>query len=278
MAERTAISWAHSTFNPWIGCTKVSPGCDNCYAAGLMQDRYARVKWGVGQRRERTKTWDQPRRWNRLAAASGQPWRVFCASLADVFDNEVPNAWREDLWNLIDDTPALTWMLLTKRIGRWVEAVPLDWVFRWPKHVWMGATVVNQREAERDVPKLLEVPAPVRWLSIEPQLEEVDLSAWLFPFKPCANCPCPQPEISREGFDDCCCDPELLPSQIHWVICGGESGRGGRQLNPAWPMLLRDQCSAAGVAFHFKQWGDARPGDNGRLLDGREHLEFPMAS
>jgi hypothetical protein len=92
--ERTEISWAHSTFNPWIGCTRVSPGCDNCYAATLMDDRYGRVKWGAGEARSRTKTWDQPKRWNKLAAASGKPWRVFCASLADVFDNEVPDEWR----------------------------------------------------------------------------------------------------------------------------------------------------------------------------------------
>jgi protein gp37 len=148
MAETTEISWAHSTFNPWIGCTKVSPGCDNCYAATLMDDRYGRVKWGAGEARSARRRGTSRSRWNRKAAASGKPWRVFCASLADVFDNEVPDEWRTDLWALIAATPHLTWMLLTKRIG--------NVTYPMPHNVWLGITVVNQEEADRDIPKLLK--------------------------------------------------------------------------------------------------------------------------
>jgi protein gp37 len=233
MAETTDISWAHSTFNPWIGCTRVSPGCDNCYAATLMQDRYQRVKWGAGEARSRTKTWDQPRRWNKQAAASGKPWRVFCASLADVFDNEVPGAWRADLFDLIEATPALTWMVLTKRIGN-VGAMAM------PDNVWLGSTVVNQEEADRDIPKLLRIRAPVRFLSCEPLLGPLNLCAYL--------------------------------RELQWVIVGGESGAGARPMDPEWPVSIRDQCEGFKVPFHFKQWG---PRGIRAELHGREHFAFP---
>lgn len=231
MAETTEISWAHSTFNPWIGCTKVSPGCDNCYAKTLMDDRYGRVRWGAGEARSRTKTWDQPRRWNRLAAASGKPHRVFCASLADVFDNEVPDEWRIDLWALIADTPALTWLILTKRIGLAPK--------RMPPNVWIGATMVNQDECDRDMHKLLAIDAPVRFLSAEPLLGPIS-------FNPLAT-------------------PD-------WVIVGGESGPKARPMQGSWARELRDECSALGITFHFKQWG---PKGMPALLDGREHFAFP---
>ena len=234
MAEVTEISWAHSTFNPWIGCARVSPGCDNCYAATLMDERYGRVKWGAGEARSRTKTWDQPRRWTKLAAASGKPRRVFCSSLADVFDNEVDPAWRDDLYELIGQTPALTWMLLTKRIGNAPR-------IRWPKHVWIGATIVNQEEADRDIPKLMQVDANVRFLSCEPLLGPLNLTPYL--------------------------------RDVHWVIVGGESGHGARKMEPDWPLSIRDQCEGFKVPFHFKQWG---PRNVPALLDGVEHRAFPL--
>ena len=246
MAETTEISWAHSTFNPWIGCTRVSPGCDHCYAATLMDERYGRVKWGAGETRQRTKTWDQPRRWNKLAAASGKPWRVFCASLADVFDNEVPDQWRTDLWALIADTPHLAWMLLTKRIG--------NVTYPMPSNVWLGITVVNQAEFDRDVPKLLEVDAPVHWLSCEPLLGPIDMH-----FLPVSHA-----YYTADGTP-----------YVDWVIVGGESGAGARPVDPAWVRSIRDQCQTAGIPFHFKQWGGARPKSNGHLLDGVEHRAFP---
>lgn len=234
MAENTGISWAHSTFNPWIGCTKVGPGCDNCYAATLMQDRHKRVTWGAGEARSRTKTWDQPLRWNKQAAASGEPWRVFCASLADVFDNEVPDEWRTDLWALIAATPHLTWLILTKRIGLAPRAMPAN--------VWIGATMVNQDEYVRDIDKLLRIDAPVRFISAEPLLGQINL---------------------------------IRSKAPEWLIVGGESGANARPMNPDWVGGLRDQCAELGVAFHFKQWGGRSPKANGHTLDGVDHRAFP---
>ncbi len=246
MAERTEISWAHSTFNPWIGCTRVSPGCDNCYAATLMQDRHARVRWGPGEMRSRTSpsNWKQPLAWNRKAKESGEPWRVFCSSLADVFDNEVPDQWRADLWTLIAATPHLTWMLLTKRIG--------NVTYPMPHNVWLGITVVNQAEADRDIPKLLKTRAQVRWLSCEPLLGPLDLRRYL------------------ETWPD-------EPSRVDWVIVGGESGPRPRPMAADWAREVRNDCLSHGVPFHFKQWGGVRPKDGGHLLDGVEHRDFPTS-
>jgi len=187
MAENTKIEWADHTFNPWIGCTKVSPACDNCYAEAMMGHRYGRVNWGPGEDRARTGSanWSQPLAWNRKAAATGTRPFVFCASLADVFDNEVPIAWRIELFDLIRSTPDLDWLLLTKRIGN-AEKM-LDEAGGWAgvfsggglrstlPNVWLGATVANQEEAARDIPKLLATPAAVRFLSIEPMLGRIDL-------------------------------------------------------------------------------------------------------
>src|SRR5262245_17039849 len=152
MGEKTGIAWCDSTFNPWIGCTKVGPGCDHCYAETLdKRHRWGgKTHWGPGVSRHRTANWTAPRRWNEKAAERGKPWRVFCASLADVFDNEVPDQWRDDLFDLIDDTRALTWLLLTKRIGNADRMLPAYI----PPNLWIGATVVNQEEADRDIPKL----------------------------------------------------------------------------------------------------------------------------
>lgn len=241
MAETTEISWAHSTFNPWIGCTNVSPGCDHCYAEAL-DHRWGHDHWGAGKPRRRTSeaNWKEPLKWNRKAKESGQPWRVFCASLADVFDNEVDPQWRVDLWALIAATPHLTWMLLTKRIGNVTYSMPAN--------VWLGITVVNQEEVVRDIPKLQRVSAPVRWLSCEPLLGPLNL------------------RVALGG--------EYLPA-VDWVIVGGESGAGARLMDADWARSIRDQCEEAQVAFHFKQWGGLRPKSKGHLLDGTEHRAFP---
>jgi protein gp37 len=245
MGERTKIAWATDTFNPWIGCTKVGPGCDHCYAELLDTNRFSHtlgggtkdipiLHWGAGAPRYRTTptNWKRPYKWNRWAEKFGEPRRVFCASLADVFDNEVPQEWRDDLWNLIEDTPHLTWLLLTKRIGRWFGSVPTDWVVVFPENVWMGATVVTQEEADRDVPKLLEVPADVLWLSVEPQLEKIVLR------------------------DDWLRDPGTRGGrQVNWVITGGESGTEARPYDVDWARSLRDDCHDAGVPIFVKQLG-----------------------
>jgi len=228
MGENTKIEWAHHTFNGWIGCTKVGTGCDNCYAADLSQARLG-VPWGAGQPRRHTaaSTWKLPRRWNNRAAKEGVRYRVFCSSLADVFDNEVPAEWRAELFQLIRETPHLDWLLVTKRIGnvrKMVEAAcGMEGL---PKNVWLGITVVTQAEADRDVPKLREIQASIRFLSMEPLLERVDIS----------------------GF--------LRERAIDWVIVGGESGPNARPMNKDWAVLLRDQCANEGVPFLFKQWGE----------------------
>lgn len=288
MAETTNISWTDSTFNPWIGCTKVSTaatgggGCDNCYAEALMDHRMHRVQWGPKGERSRTSksNWAQPLRWERaheaFFAEHGRRRRVFCASLADVFDNAVPVEWRRDLFNLILSTPNLDWLLLTKRIGnaaRMIEevlpdnmkALPADHALAWPwPHVWLGASIVNQEEVDRDIPKLLAVPARVRFLSCEPLLGPINFEG-LF-----AN-----PGQSNDGTN--------ALEALDWVIVGGESGANARPMFPHWAASLRDQCEAAGVPFFFKQWGDSgAAGDpdlpkRGDWLYGRQHHEWPRS-
>jgi protein gp37 len=313
--ENSEISWTDHTFNPWEGCTKVGLGCDHCYAEARNTrfNKGQAVNWGPGAPRRLTsaENWRKPKAWNDNALSfeleHGRRQRVFCASLADVFDNEVPPEWRVDLLALIRATPRLDWLLLTKRIGN-VERMlieaggiaanrgdTLNASAALPPNVWLGATVVNQQEADRDIPKLLAVPARVRFLSMEPLLGLVDL---------------------RRHFG-----PNLAMTQplIDWVIVGGESGHHARPMHPGWARSLRDQCAAAGVPFHFKQngewahaealaddssvlperWlrldGSSPPSDGidffggdevvyragkksaGRLLDGVEHNGFPGA-
>ncbi len=240
MAEQTAISWADATFNPWIGCTKVSPACDHCYAARDNERRKWVDGWGAGVPRRRTKTWSDPRRWDRKAQVSGYRPRVFCASLADVFDNEIDPAWRVDLWQLIRETPNLRWMLVTKRIGNVAKMVPADWPM---PHVGLISTIVTQEEWDRDWPKLARTPAAWRGISMEPLLGPINIG---------------------DGRPD-------------WIITGGESGSVCRMTRPEWVRSLRDQCKAHGIAFHHKQWGGSRPAENGCLLDGVEYKEFPAA-
>ena len=265
MSENTKIEWCDSTFNPWIGCTKVSPACDDCYAARSTPARAMGIVWGPKEARHRTApgTWSQPKRWEREHAAfyaeHGRRRRVFCASLADVFDNAVPEAWRADLFEVIAKTPRLDWLLLTKRIGNvtpMIERLKPDLMLRevgaiWPlPNVWLGISVVNQEEADRDIPKLLATPARVRWLSMEPLLGPVDASPWLT-----------AAPIEPNGGG-------TLTRRVDWVIAGGESGPEARPMHPDWPRSLRDQCTAAGVPFLFKQWGEWTPGENVERVRG----------
>jgi protein gp37 len=238
MAEKTEISWADCTFNPWIGCTAVSPACDLCYARTLMQDRYSRVVWGPGQPRIRTKTWGDPLKWNRKAAETGSRPRVFCASLADVFDNEVDPAWRDDLWQLLRKTPNLRWILLTKRIGNAVKMLPPDWPF---SNAGLMATLENQEVWDRDFDKLMRVPAAWHGVSAEPLLGTIDIG----------------------------------DARPNWIITGGESGPGFRSLDMGAVRSLRDQCARNGIAFHHKQNGGTRGKASGCLVDGVEHKAFP---
>lgn len=263
MSENSKIEWTDHTFNPWEGCQKVGPGCDHCYAE-TRNARFAggqAVNWGPGAPRRRTSAsnWRKPLAWNaahaEFVAAHGRRQRVFCASLADVFDNAVDPAWRRDLFDLIELTPNLDWLLLTKRIGsvfRMVsDARSHDWLAG-QRNVWLGASIVNQTEADRDIPKLLAVPARMRFLSMEPLLGPVDLTGEYlaaklgeYPFK----------RLPREHRTK-------LVDLLDWVIVGGESGPGARPMHPEWARDLRDQCADAGVPFLFKQWGEWAPGEN----------------
>ena len=255
MAENTKIEWAHHTFNPWIGCAKVSPGCDHCYAEADFSTRRKVVQWGAGQPRKRTapSTWAQPLRWNAEAERLGVRYRVFCASLADVFDNEVPVQWRRDLLDLIEKTPHLDWLLLTKRIGNarnLYAGAYLDSARAWPANVWIGASITSQAEADRDIWKLLAVPAAKRFLSMEPLLGPVDLLKSKAVRSMCKTCAAGQ---SRG------CIVDQPGPFVDWVIVGGESGPNARPMHPDWARSLRDQCQAAGVPFLFKQWGEWKP-------------------
>jgi protein gp37 len=247
VATDTKIEWCDSTFNPWIGCTKVSTlACAHCYAEVSTPARSMHIEWGPGKPRHRTSAsnWKQPLKWEANAREfqqqHGRKQRVFCASLADVFDNEVDPQWRFDLFDLIRHTPSLDWLLLTKRIGNvnaMISADPVDHDL--PRNVWLGITVCNQPEADRDISKLLAVDASVRFLSIEPLMGPMDISNFL----------------SAKQLHDIDGGPF-----IHWVIVGGESGHHARPMHPDWVRSLRDQCTAAGVAFFFKQWGEWHPG------------------
>ena len=256
MAENSAIEWTDHTFNPWEGCQKVGPGCDHCYA----ETRNARfgggiaVNWGPGAPRRRTSpaNWRKPLGWQRQARmflfAYGRRQRVFCASLADVFDNAVDPAWRADLFAMIRKTPDLDWLLLTKRIGN--AAAMAEAAGGWPENVWLGATIVNQVEAVRDVPKLLATAGPrVRFLSMEPLLGPVDLTQAV-----------DAPFVNERGNLDLdklwSVERPHYFGSLDWIIVGGESGPGARPMHPDWARSLRDQCAVAGVPFLFKQWGE----------------------
>lgn len=276
MAENSNIEWTDHTFNPWIGCTKVSPGCDHCYAEtwdarGLQQQE---SRWGPHASRTRTSAanWRKPLAWNRAAEKAGKRARVFCASLADVFDNHasIRPVWRRDLWALIRATPNLDWMLLTKRPGNIKNMLPHvysgpEWGDGWP-NVWLGTTAENQTEADRRISHLLAVPAAVRFLSCEPLLGPVDLTTiWLRRdgqrMTKLSNSLGDYVQPLRGNFRD--------SPKIHWIICGGESGPNARPMHPDWARSLRDQCEAAGVAFFFKQWGEWEPTVRSDEIDTR---------
>lgn len=228
--EGTGISWADLTFNPWIGCQKVSPACDHCYAESLATSRLG-VAWGPGAARRRTApgNWSKPPRWNRLAAEAGVTLNVFCASLADVLDNAVQDEWRADLADLIRGTPHLIWMLLTKRIGNARTMLAAMFPEGVPPNVALGVTIANQEEADRDMPKALAVKAGLGirrlFVSMEPLLTRVDMRRFLL------------------GVD--------------LVIVGGESGKGARSMPDEWATTIKLDCKQAGVPFHFKQQSQA---------------------
>ena len=245
MAQNSNIEWTDHTFNPWIGCSKLSPACAHCYAE--RQDGFRRWTpegWGPGKPRRHTSTalWAAPLKWEREAAVAGRRDRVFCASLADVFDQEVDPAWRAELWALIRNCSHLDWQILTKRPEHIASCLPSDWGAGWP-NVWMGTSAEDQKWADIRIPHLLAVPAAIHFLSVEPLLGPI-------------------------------CFPTL--DGISWVIVGGESGPGARPMEESWVLDIRDQCHAAAVPFFFKQWGGVIKQATGRLLQGQLYDEFPQ--
>jgi protein gp37 len=257
MGENSKIEWCDCTFNPWIGCEKVSCGCDHCYAEALAKRTGSPELWRGERRRSSVENWQLPIKWNRVARESGIRKRVFCASLADVFDNQIDAQWRLDLWDLIFQCRHLDWLLLTKRPQNMEKMLPRVWGSGWT-NVWLGVTAENQEEAARRIPILCGTPAKHRFLSCEPLLGPIDLNRLRA-----------RPRLidGDSHWEGCLTgrrfDPETgavsgMP-RVDWVIAGGESGNGARPAHPEWFRQLRRQCAAAGVPFFFKQWGDWAP-------------------
>lgn len=245
MAENSKIAWTKHTFNPWWGCLKVGPGCDNCYASDL--DKRTGGHYWDGKtlpRRTKPANWNKPLKWNKEAEAAGERCEVFCASMADVFDNRVPKRWRTDLWALVKATPWLNWIILTKRAGNIIKGLPEDWGDGYP-NVWLIITVTDQKEADRDIPKLLKVPAALHGLSIEPQLGPITLWRWWL-------------------------------EKLGWVIQGGESGPKRRPFKIQWAVEIEASCFNYDVPYFLKQTHD----ENGRvdkdpILYGVKHQAIP---
>lgn len=301
MGARTEISWCDATFNPWLGCTKVSPACHGCYAEAMMDLRYGRVEWGAPGKGNGTRVrtsaanWKLPIKWNKEAGIAGTRPRVFCASLADVFDNQVSPEWREDLFELIAATPNLVWLLLTKRPQNIMKMIRESGAFdnqgrrALPSNAALGTTCEDQQRADRNLTELLRAANELRpaftFGSFEPLLGPIDISLYL----------------------------RTVPA-LGWVIAGGETDQGKHKARPShheWFQSLRDQCARTNTPFHFKQWGEhmseTRLGTNidlrdlapnesvafgdgktnhtvytrvgkkksGRALDGVEHNGFP---
>lgn len=287
---KTNIEWADFSWNPWIGCTKVSPGCENCYAESEDKRRgWTPDGWGKGKERKRTSEayWKQPLRWNREAEQSAparlanylrpdggkrRP-RVFCASLADWLDDEVPIEWLADLLALIHATPNLDWLLLSKRPENWYRRLmsasavwarhslpETEHVFLWtddwmkgrtPNNVWIGTSVEDQKRADERIPKLLAIPAKVRFLSCEPLLGPVRLDQYHIPTTSGYLCGDALTGWKATSMYSAITDGP----KVHWVIIGGESGPDSRPCNIEWVRSIVRQCKAAGVPAFVKQLG-----------------------
>ena len=257
MGETTKIEWTDHTFNAWIGCTKVSPGCANCYAERQNAHRmWNGGKWGPDAPRKVTSpaNWREPHKWARAARAAGVRDKVFLNSLADTFDFKGPRDARRILWSVIRDTSdALDWQVLTKRPENIAEIMgddALPATFFLDNKCWLGTTVEDQDHARKRIPPFVQVLAWSHFLSCEPLLGELNL------LETRSKCTC---EGGDEIADDCPGEFQLIDA-INWVICGGESGPGARPVRMDWVRSLRDQCQAASVPFFFKQWGEWLPG------------------
>lgn len=242
MADTTGIAWTDSTFNPWWGCTKIAPGCDFCYAAELDK-KTGGDHWDNAYRTMSNHYWNNPNRWQKFHEVKGGRRKVFCGSMCDWTDNKAPEGQLDRLWAKIRMTPLLDWQLLTKRANNIERCLPPDWDQGYD-NVWLGVTVENKSHGLARLERLRNVPAKVRFLSIEPLLEDIGV-------------------IDLTG--------------IHWVIVGGESGPKARSMSPEWVYSIMRQCQEQDVPFFFKQWG-GRDDKGGCLLEGREFKQWPRVS
>ena len=247
MGRDTGISWCDHTFNPWWGCTKVSAGCAHCYAETLA-NRYSPGLWGGTKRR--TFGAKQPLAWNAAALRAGVRRRVLCGSMCDVFDADGIGLEHErrGLWQLIDDTPNLDYLLLTKRAENMAEMLPKPM----PRNIWLGVSVENQAMAQSRIPILLNQPASVHFVSAEPLLEQICFSA---------NC-C---GVTMNRYVDH--RIRVDGARVDWVIVGGESGPGYRPMKIEWLEYIVEQCQCAGTPVFVKQDSGPRPGMQGRIPD-----------
>lgn len=283
MAE-TKIEWCDYSFNAWWGCAKVSPACNHCYAETWAKRTGFPDLWGVATARRTfgAKHWGAPLTWNKAAAAAGIRNKVFCNSMADVFDNHpgVIEA-RARLWDLIRLTPHLDWLILTKRIGNTERMLPADWGPDGYPNVWLGISVCNQVEADRDIPKLLFTPARVRFLSCEPLLGRIDL--FRFQKGVCTGCAGSGNTdgfplyglLEEDGVERCqdCQGTGLCEDNpgLSWVIAGGESGGGARSMDMFWAENLRTECAAQEIPFFMKQLSQAD------FADYKDFAAFPQS-
>lgn len=288
MTAQTKIEWTDFTVNFWEGCQKVGPGCDHCYAEARDVRFTGGTHWGPGAPRRKVKGGiAKLRKINREAEAfraeHGRWPRVFCSSLSDVFDNALGLAeWRREAFEAVEAATDTRIQLLTKRVRNVERFTPASWrMGRWPSHVGLMITVVNQAEADRDIPKLLDLKARLRipWvgLSMEPLLGPVDLTVlaedgWsaIDALRPYSA------EQARKDWGDESEGPFRDCPALDWIIVGGESGHQARPSNPQWFRDIRDQCKAAGTPFLFKQWGEwvsvsevEGPGQHHKFEDGR---------
>ncbi len=252
MSGKSAIEWTNMTWNPVTGCTRVSQGCDNCYAFALHDRRYEAYEHHHGLYPKTGKPMPQQyaQPFSNIQLLSGRlndplhiktPQRFFVNSMSDLFHSKVPDEYIRQVFEVMSQAHWHVFQVLTKRVGRLRILGPqLDW----PPNVWMGVSIENDLLTPR-ADALRKVPASIRFLSCEPLLG-------------------PLPSLRLDG--------------IHWVITGGESGPGARGCDPNWVRNIRDKCAAEGVAFYHKQWGGRTPKSGGRTLDGKTWDQFPKSS
>lgn len=245
MSSTSGIEWTEMTWNPVTGCDRVSPGCDHCYAQTLARRLKAMGNpryQNDGRPRTSGLGFGVTMHWDKLEEplARKKPTMFFVNSMSDLFHDKVSADFIDRVFDVMASTPRHTYQVLTKRPRRMASYTAKRGV---PYNVWLGTSVENQEWSEKRVPLLVEIPARIRFLSCEPLLGPVDLSNWI--------------------------------KELSWVIVGGESGPGFRQMEASWARLLRDQCLTARVPFFFKQWGGRTPKAGGRLLDNRVWDEMP---